>query len=213
MTQTTQRNVTWLADAPIAGVGEVVACDGVRCTRFVQSTRIRPLAPSAEPACLALAHVPAVDTVAHAVEQAGRVDARAVQIAVVAVEAGLASARVVRLGQVTTVSVVLAGRGGTRIEPGAVPAVESVVAGAVVVRVRGQVPAVASVPARPELAPVHVLAHLAVETVQTVTPRGSIYRRLLADGAVLTLGHAARIAILALTSAEMFRTFANCPSG
>lgn len=102
-------------------------------------------APPTEASLLAVAEEPSVYAVTHPVVQARVVGARTVQLAVVAVEPGPTPTEVVRVGDVSADTVVLAGRRGAGVVAGAVATVEAIVAEAVVVPVGDQVPTVAPV--------------------------------------------------------------------
>ena len=167
-------------------------------------------APATVPAQLALAHVPAVDAVAHSVVQARIVGARTVQLAVGPVEAGLASADVVALRHVPAESIVLAGRRGTRVVATAIPVVETVVAETMIIGFRSEIPTMSPVPARIVRAQVGKFASVADKPSHACAPSSGFLGHVTYS-VVLTLESFRRTRVEFFTpeTAVMFRACAD----
>lgn len=123
---------TWLTDAAVACVGDVVAGDGVRSARPCVRAEVDVLAVAPVAPRLTVAHVAPVDAVAHGAVQTAIERARVVQLAAVAVEARATRAREVCVARVAAEAVVLTRPRRARVEARAVAPKEPVVAEALV---------------------------------------------------------------------------------
>lgn len=142
----------------------------MRSTGSKVNARVDPFASSTEASDLAVADETSVDAVTHSAEKARIVGTGTVQLTAVAMETRLTPTDVVGVGHVPTLSVVLTRRRRAGVVAGAVDAVETVEAEAMITDLRrSEVPAVTAVLTGTGDTPVQVLAAIADESALTLT--------------------------------------------